>query len=186
MTRESLMLRNSNDLLNLNNWFQVPLSNRETVLPPTSGLYLIMSEGTIYYVGKSSNLLGRWTSTNHHRYFQCATLKEPILYFCKFPAEDVSDLESLAISKYNPEWNGTSVVLQVGPKIKGKRVWLSADTLRVLAVATKGLRTPSEVNAWITSATHEELSEAITVCLAVGLRDRNRKVDTISAQYLGC
>ena len=94
--------------INLSCWNKLLLEDRNQ-LPEASGIYAILSEGNVYYVGKSVNIKSRWSGSGHHRVCDCRSLVNPYLYYCEFPKHMLNELEQVAIFELSPLWNGRVV-----------------------------------------------------------------------------
>jgi len=100
----------SNDLRHLRDhpkyWAKLPLENKSD-LPSVSGIYAVMAEGYIYYIGRSKNIRNRWA--RHHRHRQAQSLFRGCIAYKAFPEADLARVEQDFIDRLDPVWNGTEV-----------------------------------------------------------------------------
>lgn len=89
-------------------WASVLLEDRRS-LPQTSGVYAVIKQKKIYYIGFSSNLNRRWRGTGHHRFAQADKLGRPSLHYLPLPKQDARTLEKRLISEYSPPWNYSKI-----------------------------------------------------------------------------
>lgn len=76
---------------------------RKEMLPENSGIYFVVQENNILYIGKATNIKKRWMG--HHRYSQLEKLnrKKPVkLYYYEAKEAFITELEKLLIEKHRP------------------------------------------------------------------------------------
>lgn len=89
-------------------WDSVHLDERNR-LPQASGVYAVIKQRKIYYIGVSTNLNRRWSGKSHHRFPQADKLGRPKLHYLLLPKQDARTLEKLLIVRYDPPWNYSKV-----------------------------------------------------------------------------
>lgn len=74
-------------------------------LPEISGIYFIISNNTIRYIGCSANLKKRFHSVSHHRHEIFSDLDNPIIHWIAVDNSELKDLESVLVETIKPEIN---------------------------------------------------------------------------------
>lgn len=74
-------------------------------LPEISGIYFVISDNIIRYIGCSTNLRKRFYGTCHHRHEIFNNLDSPIIHWIAIDDSELKDLESILIETINPEIN---------------------------------------------------------------------------------
>lgn len=72
------------------------------LLPECPGIYFVILDGEVIYVGKSKNLNARWKS--HHRLYQARDIGATIAYL-SVPEKDLAETEESLIEIFLPRWN---------------------------------------------------------------------------------
>lgn len=118
-------------------WASVLLVDRSK-LPRKSGVYAVLKQEKIYYIGMSTNLNQRWCGTGHHRFPQAENLRCPSLHYVLLPKDDARALEKILIAKYSPPWNYSKI--PVLRKIQWwRRLLMMAAGLLVLFISSRSL-----------------------------------------------
>ena len=89
-------------------WASVLLEDRNR-LPQTSGVYAVIKQRKIYYIGVSTNLNRRWRGKGHHRFAQADKLGRPSLHYLLLPRNQAQIAEKALIAKYSPLWNYSKI-----------------------------------------------------------------------------
>lgn len=74
-------------------------------LPAERGLYFVVSNGEIIYIGMSSNFLNRFQG--HHKIFYFRNYPNTQIRWFETDTVDLAELEKKAIKFFNPRLNGT-------------------------------------------------------------------------------
>lgn len=74
-------------------------------LPEISGIYFVISDNVIRYIGCSTNLRKRFYGACHHRHEVFSNLDSPIIHWIAIDDSELKDLESTLIETINPEIN---------------------------------------------------------------------------------
>lgn len=122
-------------LKEISKWKTCLLKDRKTKLPSKPGLYAVLDRRRqILYIGKSRNLLQRWSS-GHHRYVQASKLRNCRLAYVTVRESLIHELEQYLIKQHKPIWNNTSV--PVGkPGMFGKLFsWKELIIVSVISIA---------------------------------------------------
>lgn len=118
-------------------WASVLLEDRSR-LPKTSGVYAVIKQRRIYYIGFSANLNRRWCGKSHHRFLQAYKLGRPSLHYLPLPKERARIVEKILIAHYSPLWNYSKV-----PVLRKVRWWrnglMVATGCLVLFIASRSL-----------------------------------------------
>jgi hypothetical protein len=105
-------------------------------LPNVAGVYFVVHESRILYVGKARSLLRRWKT--HHRAMQMRGAYR--IYWQEAPLDQVSTLEDEYIAAIRPPWNeGEKFKLDVSAgvrqQIRALMLQLDKDALDVVVTA---------------------------------------------------
>jgi excinuclease UvrABC nuclease subunit len=82
---------------------RLPISERKN-LPSLKGLYFVLGDGEIVYIGMTANFNKRFAQ--HHRLKSFITTKDVKIAWLQTDSEDLFSLEKEAISFFNPKLNG--------------------------------------------------------------------------------
>lgn len=114
-------------------------------LPTVSGIYFVLEEETVLYIGIATNLRERWVQ--HHRYEELVN-KHPTakIYFQQLEEKSLKDKEAAMINVFKPIYN--KVLLNEETKsVASKKVTLKAPTVRLVEMEAKRLNLPPFPNA---------------------------------------
>ena len=114
----------------------VLLKNR-LMLPKISCIYFAMSDGTIQYIGRSTNLYQRWAA--HHRYNDL----HPDSHIAWFEFSDSSllpEIERALIAWFKPPLNG-KISRGNPPKSSIETIYVASGKLKTLSVQLEDLET---------------------------------------------
>ena len=134
----------------------VPLADRRG-LPASQGIYFVLgSDGTVLYVGKSQNIGARWAA--HHRLLDLAQWQSARVAWLQLDGDAVllHEIERACIEHFSPVLNGSSV--QYGPSDVVKRSFSFSRELyeRLERVAAREWRTVNaQVVRWLTEKVDE-------------------------------
>jgi len=85
------------------NFESVKIENKDD-LPEAAGIYFVIDESKIYYIGMSTNIQKRWYS--HHKQSQIDTLSNiKIAYLDCLPKHYLKNIESVLINHFKPSLN---------------------------------------------------------------------------------
>ncbi|NEQ51287.1 MAG: GIY-YIG nuclease family protein [Leptolyngbya sp. SIO3F4] len=118
-------------------WASVLLADRSK-LPRKPGVYAVIKQRKIYYIGMSTNLNQRWCGKSHHRFLQAQNLRYPSLHYVLLPRDEARALEKFLIAKYNPPWN-YSKVPELRKISRWRRALIMAACLLVLFISSRSL-----------------------------------------------
>jgi hypothetical protein len=79
-------------------------------LPPITGIYFVITDDRVMYIGQTRNLVRRWA--NHHRLRQVDALRTFIAWGAVDPAvssQQLSEMEHFCIGHFRPPLNNTPV-----------------------------------------------------------------------------
>jgi GIY-YIG catalytic domain len=94
------------------NPFQLPsvLLAERYDLPEFSGVYFVIGDEEIYYIGSSLNLKRRWISNNHHRYQQLLKIQNVKISYLEVDYIDsLESVERYCIEHFQSNLNNTLV-----------------------------------------------------------------------------
>ena len=178
------------DSVNLKALPSTPLEDR-TVLPRQAGIYFIVKDDIVLYVGKSRNIRRRWMSTRHHKLSEIKTLNHIKIAWLTYEAlSNLSELERAFIVRFKPKFNGVSSPKRVEPalidveKVKAECVLAVMQELakeakalglnNLLALCEKEF-TPTEIILTTKNRFHAERLSFCVVELAKWLIEQGRK-----------
>lgn len=92
--------------------------NQRSELPDAPGIYYVVCDETIVYIGRSRNIRMRWASHNK----AIAMNASHRIYWKRVPEEELELIEWQEIEEHTPAWNGK---IQEG-ELKSVKVPLSA------------------------------------------------------------
>ena len=125
-------------------WRTLPLTHRHK-LPKRPGLYAVKSfslfgpVGRVKYIGRATDLKGRWQGRGHHRYPQARNLLWPRLAYIELPKHKINEEEERLIAKLSPPWNGSPVPARWWVGLRGTvATWLGLVLVGIVIVEVLG------------------------------------------------
>ncbi len=76
-------------------------------LPEISGIYFIISNNTVKYIGRSVNIRRRFCGLSHHKHELFETLIDPVIHWIFIKVDELADIENSFIEIIDPEYNGS-------------------------------------------------------------------------------
>lgn len=99
------------------------------LLPQEPGVYFVMMSGSVIYIGKSQNIMQRWSA--HHRLEQILGMGDADVHYWLIDLEDTGWVEAEMIDKFCPELNNT-------PSPTTRPTSIASDFAHAQAVNTSG------------------------------------------------
>lgn len=128
--------------------------DKRRFLPKCSGVYFIVSDDRIFYIGKSVDIRSRVVH-GHHKFNQFVELSNPSIFWVEAPKDKLSDLERKYIRQFAPPLNDAnhfSVRLTpsigAGYAIKG-RFYTSLELQDLLKVSKQRISSLGRQKNWI-------------------------------------